>query len=146
MKLDLGGVTARLFWLGMAHTAGDEMIFVEPDSALLSGDLVQNKTVPFMNSGETNIKNWIAILDQLGAMKPRYVVPDHGPLGDGSIIPEYRAFFVDLQKRSLELKRQGISPDDAAKMVTAEFKAKYADWANTNAIGGGVRVLYAESQ
>ncbi len=146
MKLDLGGVTARLFWLGMAHTAGDELIFVEPDSALLSGDLVQNKTVPFMNNGETNIKNWIAILDQLEAMKPRYVVPDHGPIGDGSIIPEYRAFFVDLQKRSLELKRQGISPDDAAKMVTAEFKAKYADWANTNAIGNGVRVIYAESQ
>ena len=30
--LDLGGVSARLFWLGPAHTKGDELIFVEPDS------------------------------------------------------------------------------------------------------------------
>jgi glyoxylase-like metal-dependent hydrolase (beta-lactamase superfamily II) len=146
LKLDLGGVTARLFWLGMAHTAGDEMIFVEPDGALLSGDIVQNKVVPFMNAGETSITNWIAILDQLAARKPRYIVPDHGPLGDSSLIPQYRAFFVDLQNRSLELKRQGTSADDAARMVMAEFKAKYADWGNTNAIANGVRAIYAESR
>jgi glyoxylase-like metal-dependent hydrolase (beta-lactamase superfamily II) len=146
MKLDLGGVTALLFFLGMAHTAGDEMIFVEPDGALLPGDIVQNKTVPFMNMGETNIKNWIEILDKLEALKPRYIVPDHGPLGDGSLILEYRAFFVDLQKRALELKGMGVSVDDAVKMVTDEFKAKHADWGNPNAIGGGVRVLYTKSQ
>src|SRR5581483_9858232 len=29
VKIDLGGVTARLFWLGPAHTKGDELIFVE---------------------------------------------------------------------------------------------------------------------
>jgi len=40
VKLDLGGVTARLFWLGAAHTEGDELIFVEEDSVLLPGDIV----------------------------------------------------------------------------------------------------------
>src|SRR4051812_34757248 len=28
VKIDLGGVTTRLFWLGPAHTRGDELIFV----------------------------------------------------------------------------------------------------------------------
>src|SRR6185437_5284902 len=43
-KLDLGGgVTARLLWYGGAHTKGDELIFVEPDRTLISGDVVQNK-------------------------------------------------------------------------------------------------------
>jgi glyoxylase-like metal-dependent hydrolase (beta-lactamase superfamily II) len=146
LKLDLGGVTARLFWLGKAHTAGDEMIFVEPDGALLPGDIVQNRVVPFMNAGETSINNWIVILGQLEALKPRYIVPDHGPLGDGSLIPEYRAFFVDLRQRALELKRQGAAADDAARIVMAEFKAKYANWSNTNAIANGVRAVYAETQ
>src|ERR1700722_19657271 len=45
-KIDLGGVTARLMWLGPAHTKGDELIFIEPDSALISGDIVQSKLVP----------------------------------------------------------------------------------------------------
>jgi glyoxylase-like metal-dependent hydrolase (beta-lactamase superfamily II) len=46
LKLDLGGVTARLLWLGTAHTKGDELIFVEPDSTLIPGDIVQDKIVP----------------------------------------------------------------------------------------------------
>src|SRR5579885_1994068 len=46
-KLDLGGgVTARLLWFGGAHTKGDELIFVDPDKTLISGDVVQNKVVP----------------------------------------------------------------------------------------------------
>jgi glyoxylase-like metal-dependent hydrolase (beta-lactamase superfamily II) len=147
ITLDLGGVTARLFWLGTAHTIGDELIFVEPDSALIPGDIVQNKQVPFMNAaGEASVRNWIAILDKLEALKPRFVVPDHGTLGDGSLIGKYRGFFVDLQNRALELKRQGTPVDDAARMVTAEFKTKYPDWGNPNNVGNGVRRVYEESQ
>ena len=48
ITLDLGGVAARLLWLGPAHTQGDELIFVEPDSVLISGDIVQDKIVPNM--------------------------------------------------------------------------------------------------
>lgn len=143
VKLDLGGVTARLFWMGAAHTAGDEMIYVEPDGALIPGDIVQNKLVPFTF---VSVKNWIAILDKLEPLKPRFVVPDHGSLGDGSLIAQRRAFFVDLQNRALELKKQGVPVEDAAKMVTAEFRAKYTGWENMNAVGNGVRRVYEESQ
>lgn len=144
VKLDLGGgVTARLFWLGPAHTAGDELIYVEPDRTLIPGDIVQNKMVPFTFS---SVKNWIAILDKMEALKPSFVAPDHGPLGDGSIIGQDRAFFVDLQNHALELKKQGTPVEDAARMVTAEFKAKYAGWDNMNAVGNGVRHVYEESQ
>ena len=44
--VDLGGVTVRLLWFGGAHTKGDELTFVEPDRTLISGDVVQNKTMP----------------------------------------------------------------------------------------------------
>jgi glyoxylase-like metal-dependent hydrolase (beta-lactamase superfamily II) len=47
LRLNLsGGVTARLLWLGAAHTKGDELIFVDPDKTLISGDVVQNKVGP----------------------------------------------------------------------------------------------------
>ena len=45
-KLDLGGVAVRLLWFGGAHTKGDELVFVDPDRTLISGDVVQNKVVP----------------------------------------------------------------------------------------------------
>ena len=144
-KLDLGGVTARLLWLGTGHTKGDELIFVEPDSTLIAGDIVQDKIVPRVNRGEGTPQGWLAILDKIAPLKPRFVVPDHGALGDGSLIAKQRAFMVDLQTRAVALKRQGVSADDAAKQLTAEFKAKYPDWASMELVASFVQSVYAEN-
>jgi len=144
-KLDLGGVTARLLWLGTGHTKGDELIFVEPDSTLIAGDIVQDKIVPRVNRGEGTPQGWLAILDKIAPLKPRYVITDHGALGDGSLIAKQRAFMMDLQTRAVALKRQGVSADDAAKQLTAEFKAKYPDWASMELVASFVQSVYAES-
>src|ERR1700687_2266879 len=82
VKIDLGGVTARLFWLGAAHTQGEELIFVEEDSILIPGDIVQNKLIPGMPDEDASPRSWIAVLDKLAQLKPRFIVPDHGALGD----------------------------------------------------------------
>jgi glyoxylase-like metal-dependent hydrolase (beta-lactamase superfamily II) len=145
ITLDLGGVTARLFWLGPAHTQGDELIMVEPDSVLLPGDIVQDKIVPNMPNADASVKGWLAILDQLEPLKPRLIVPDHGALGDGSLIAKERAFLMELQARSLELKREGKSADEAGKMVTAEFKTKYPDWQTMGPVANVVKRVYAEN-
>lgn len=143
IKLDLGGVNVRLFWLGPAHTDGDEIIFVEQDSTLIPGDIVQNKLVPNLIGDHVSAKSWIAVLDKLGPLKPRVIVPDHGTLGDASLIGQEQAFLVDLRGRALELKRQGKSADEAAQMVAAEFKSKYPDWTG-NAAASDVRKIYME--
>ncbi len=145
ITLDLGGVTARLFWWGPAHTLGDEMILVEQDSVLIPGDIVQDKIVPNIPSADASVKNWLAILDRLEPLKPRFIVPDHGALGDGSLIAKERAFLLDLQARSLELKRQGKSADEAAATVTAEFKTKYPDWQTMGPVANVVKRVYAEN-
>src|SRR5579864_5050209 len=145
-KLDLGGVTARLLWFGAGHTRGDELIFVEPDSTLIPGDIVQDKLVPRVNSGEGTPQGWLAILDKIAPLQPRYVVPDHGALGDGSLIAKERAFIVDLQSRALALKRQGVSANDASRQLLAEFKAKYPDWENMDLVASFVERVYAESE
>jgi glyoxylase-like metal-dependent hydrolase (beta-lactamase superfamily II) len=142
MNLDLGGVTARLFWLGAAHTKGDELIMVQPDSALISGDIVQSKLIPGMPNSDSSPKSWIAILEKLETMKPRLIVPDHGALGDGSLIEKERAFLVDLRNRALELKRQGTSVEEAGQKITAELKTKYPDWTGNPL--NAVRRVYEE--
>src|ERR1700730_10077085 len=40
LKLDLGGVTARVFLVGPGHTRGDTAIYVEEDKVLFTGDVV----------------------------------------------------------------------------------------------------------
>lgn len=146
IKLDLGGVTARLMWLGPAHTQGDELIFIEPDRTLLPGDIVENKLVPSMPNAQASAKGWLAVLDKIAPLEPRYIVPDHGALGDGSLIAQERAFLQDLQTRALELKRQGVSVDDAGPRVEADLKTKYPDWGSLTAIPNAVRRVYAESR
>jgi glyoxylase-like metal-dependent hydrolase (beta-lactamase superfamily II) len=146
VRLDLGGVATRLFWWGPAHTMGDELIFVEGDSVLIPGDIVQDKIVPNLPSADASVKNWLAILDRLEPLQPRFVLPDHGALGDGSLIAKERAFLLELQNRSLELKRQGKSADEAATMVTSEFKKKYSDWQSMGPVANVVKRVYAENQ
>jgi len=144
VKLDLGGVTARLFWLGAAHTKGDELIFVEEDSVLFPGDIVESKLFPMMPNEDATLKGWLAILDKLEPLKPRFIVPDHGMLGEGSLIGRERAILMELQGRALELKRQGTSVEDAGRLLTAEFLAKYPDWGNTGGIPNAVMRVYVE--
>jgi glyoxylase-like metal-dependent hydrolase (beta-lactamase superfamily II) len=146
VKIDLGGVTARLMWFGPGHTQGDELIFIEPDRVLLPGDIVENKLAPNLPMTASSVRGWLAILDKVEPLQPRYIVPDHGSLGDGSLIRQERAFLLDLQARALELKRRGTPVEEAGKQVTAEFKTKYPDWESINAVGNAVRRVYAESQ
>ncbi|HLK49065.1 MAG TPA: MBL fold metallo-hydrolase [Bryobacteraceae bacterium] len=144
LKLDLGGVTARLLWFGQAHTKGDEVIFVEPDSTLVPGDVVQDKLVPRVNPGEGSPKSWLAVLDQIAPLQPRHVLPDHGGLGDGSLVQKERAFIDDLRTRALALKREGVSAPEAGKRLTTEFTAKYAGWGNLNLVPTFVDRVYEE--
>ena len=147
LKLDLGGVTARLFYLGAAHTKGDLLIFIEEDGVLLPGDIVEKDLFPIMPNEDSSVKGWLAILDQLQVLKPRVIVPDHGAaVTDASEIGRERAYLLDLQARGSELKRQGVSVDDAGKQVMSEFHTKYPDWQGAVYIPNEVKRVYEQAQ
>ena len=142
-KIDLGGVTARLLWFGGAHTKGDELTFVEPDRTLVSGDVVQNKVVPNIFGDGGTPSSWLTVLDKLAALNALQVLPDHSAPGDGSMVAAEKKFISDLRNGALELKKKGVTADDAGKQLAIEFKAKYPDWSNMNVVGF-VRSIYAE--
>jgi len=146
-KLDLGGVTARMFWIGPAHTKGDELTFVEDDGVLIPGDIVQKGIFPIMPNPDASIKGWLAILDNVDALHPKFIVPDHGAaIVDASQIATQRSYLMALQSRAMELKKQGVSAEDAGKTITVELKAKYPDWPNPNNVAGEVARAYEQSQ
>jgi glyoxylase-like metal-dependent hydrolase (beta-lactamase superfamily II) len=87
-RVDLGGVTARLLWFGEAHTKGDELIFVDPDRTLISGDVVQNKTMPNIADDGGTPSSWIEVVDKIAALEAAHVLPDHSAPGDGSMVAE----------------------------------------------------------
>jgi glyoxylase-like metal-dependent hydrolase (beta-lactamase superfamily II) len=144
-KIDLGGVTARLLWLGEAHTKGDELTFVEPDRTLISGDVVQNKTMPNIFGDGGTPTTWLAVVDKIAALPVAHVLPDHSAPGDGSLVAAERSLIAEIRTRSLALKSQGVSADDAGKQVGAELKKQHPDWPDTNA-AAFVKSVYSDPQ
>jgi glyoxylase-like metal-dependent hydrolase (beta-lactamase superfamily II) len=143
-KLDLGGgVKVRLLWFGGAHTKGDELVFVEPDKTLISGDVVQNKAVPRISVDGGTPASWIAVLEKVQGLGALHVLPDHSPIGDGSLVASERGYIVDLRSRALDLKRQGISASEAGERLAEDFKSRYPDWSGAS-VAAFVQNVYAE--
>src|SRR5450755_3044080 len=128
--VDLGGVTARLLWLGGAHTKGDELTFVEPDRTLIAGDVVQNKTMPNIFGDGGTPASWLAVVDKVAALNAAHVLPDHSAPGDGSLVTAERDLISGIRTRALALKRQNVSAADAGTRISAELKASHPDWSN----------------
>jgi len=144
-KLDLGGVTVRLLWLGPAHTRGDEFVFVDEDGVLFTGDAVINRFFPIFPDADASGKNWLSILDKLDALHPRIIVPGHGEVGEASLIATERDYLKAVQQRVAELKGQGKSAEESAKLLTVEFRAKYPTWENPGWITDAVERFYSEA-
>jgi glyoxylase-like metal-dependent hydrolase (beta-lactamase superfamily II) len=142
-KLDLGGgVHVRLLWFGGAHTKGDELTFVEPDKTLISGDVVQNNVVPNIYGEGGTPSTWLAVLAKVQSLGARHVLPDHSAPGSGALVAEERALIVELRMRALNLKRQGVSVDEAGQRLTDEYKTRFAE--SIKSVAGFVSRIYAE--
>lgn len=142
--LDLGGVHARLLWYGAAHTRGDEIVYVPEDRLIVPGDVVQNRISPNIICQSCSPRQWVAVVDQIAKLKPERVIPDHGDLGDGSLVGQERGFLAALDKRAMELKAQGVPAEAAGKQIQAEFEKTYAGWQGLGNIPQSVQRAYAD--
>jgi len=145
-RLDLGGVHVRLLWRGpdAMHTRGDTMVFVEEDRVLFTGDVVMSQR--FLAAQNTSsLVTWIAVLDELTALKPAHVVPSHGKLGDATLIARDRAFIQAVRERVGAVKSEGKSIDDAVAAVVAEVAPQYPEFGNPTNAGAVARAAYAET-
>lgn len=138
-----GGVKAQLLWFGGAHTKGDELTLVEPDHTLISGDVVQNKVIPFIFGDGGTPTSWLAVLDKVAKLNVAHVLPDHSPPGNGSLVAAERELIATIRTQALALKHRGVPVTDAGKQVSALLKKLHPDWPDTNA-AGFVRSVYAD--
>lgn len=141
--IDLGGVRVRCLLVGPTHTRGDTGFFVEPDGVLFAGDVVMNESFVAATAA-SSMKAWLAAFDTFEKLAPRTIVPAHGAVGPGSLIPANRAIMQAVRTRTLALKGEGRSADETAKLVQAEMQAQHPDWPRANGVAAASRSAYAE--
>jgi cyclase len=83
-QLGEGDRAAQIVYLGHpAHTTGDLVVYLPKERILFTGDVVTNKSVPWMLDAGMSIKGWMASVDSI--MSPRFdadsLVPGHGEIG-----------------------------------------------------------------
>ena len=95
----------------------DLVVFVPKAGVLFAGDLVFRGRIPFV--GQADSQNWIASLARLIALRPRLMVPGHGPASDMPMadLQLTRDYLVHLRK-SMREAAENLEPFEDAYAKT----------------------------
>jgi cyclase len=129
LELDIGGRRVELIEVGPAHTPGDLIVHVPDEKVVFAADLMFVGVTPIMWVGP--VENWLAGLDRISALRPKAVVPGHGPLTDLDGVGAIRSYWEFVAPAVRERLRAGMDPAAAARDIlrSAEFASQpFAGW------------------
>jgi glyoxylase-like metal-dependent hydrolase (beta-lactamase superfamily II) len=147
-EIGLGGITAQLRTYGLAHTRGDQIVFVPEHRVLFTGDLVESRCFaifPWFPPDDADVDGdrWIAVLQELERLGPEIVVPGHGELGGVEVVTTAREYLELLRRETRRLADEGGSEDEVAAELDRSMRALHPDWAQPEWIAFGARCFYA---
>lgn len=146
-RLDLGGKTVLMKTWGMAHTGGDQVVFVEEDKVLFTGDLAEESTFPifpWFPPGDVDIdpENWLRALEDCLALEPAVVVPGHGEVGGPEILAAVRGYIRDVQARVTAAGPK--SEDELVAELAPQIRADHPGWHFPEWIDFAIRTFSAK--
>lgn len=95
------------------------------------------------NVGNATVRQWMTSMDVFETLKPKRIVPSHGPMGGTELITTYKTLFQAVQSRAAELKKQGRTVDEATTTISSELQAKYPNGGAR--LNGTIRAAYNEA-
>jgi len=105
----MGDLTFEVRHLGPAHAPGDSIMLVKELGVLFSGDVIYKGRIPFLDSPETDVRNWLKGLSYLTDLKPAptSIIPGHGGVGKDvsrslGFTKKYLEFVVEAMKFGLQ--------------------------------------------
>jgi glyoxylase-like metal-dependent hydrolase (beta-lactamase superfamily II) len=145
--LDLGGRTAQLRTWGLAHSRGDQIVFLPEERVLFTGDLVEERCFaifPWFPPDDVDVDGdrWIAVLQQLERLEAAIVVSGHGEAGGVETIVAAREYIELLRAETRRLAGEGRSEDEVAAELDGSMRALHPDWAQPEWIDFGARCFY----
>ncbi len=148
-ELELGGRRVELLTWGLAHTRGDQVVWLPEERILFTGDLVENRffsIFPYFPPDDADVDGslWIEVLERLEQLEPEIVVPGHGEVGGAGLITAAREYLTLLRAETRRLAGEGVPVDEIAATLEPELRSRYPDWEAPEWIAFGVRCYHAE--
>ena len=91
---EFGGVQVEILFSGNSHSPGDIVFWLPQKSVLLTGDTLYTKRPPA--TFDAQVKQWVVFLDEMAGLKPKAVIPGHGPVSDVSGLTNLHDYFHTL--------------------------------------------------
>ncbi len=114
---DDGKHRVELLHFGVAHTHGDGWAWLPKEKILFTGDACVNG--PFNYTGDGNTEEWVKTLEAVRKLGAKVVCPGHGAMGDGSVLADQQAFFVELRK---QVKKYARKKPEEVKAATETIR------------------------
>jgi len=113
MTLYRGSREIQIRFLGRGHTAGDVVVYLPNEKVVMTGDFL---TSGLSNMSDSFPEEWVASLDALKKLDFDTVLPGHGDaFTDKAKIDYFQAYLRDVWSEVSQLKKQGVSVEEAAK-------------------------------
>ena len=139
MSMFRGSREIQLLFLGRGHTGGDTVVYLPKEKIVATGDLVVG-SLPFMFMGDGFVNEWPDTMEKILQIDFDTIIPGHGdPFTDKERIRKYQSYLRDLWKQAGDLKKQGVTSDEAAKKV--DLTSHKADFPNLTAPGVDPRAM-----
>jgi glyoxylase-like metal-dependent hydrolase (beta-lactamase superfamily II) len=132
-SIDLGGRTVELRTWGLAHTGGDQVVWLPKERILFAGDLAEERIFPIFpwfppNDADIDGARWAQVLGELIAWNPAIVVPGHGDIGGAEILKAVRDYMLDLGRRVAVERKAGKDADAIVASLGPKVRAEHPDW------------------
>jgi glyoxylase-like metal-dependent hydrolase (beta-lactamase superfamily II) len=142
--LDLGGRTVELRTFGLAHTGGDQVVWLPQERILFVGDLAEERIFPIFpwfppSDADIDGANWVQVLNDLARLDPAIVAPGHGDIGGVEILNAVRDYMVDLEKRVAAERASGKGADVIVADLAPKIRAEHPDWSAPGWIDFAIR-------
>lgn len=102
-----------------AHSPGDLALWLPGAEVLLAGDLCSNGVCPLALPGHACISSWIEALERCLALRPKVVIPGHGPPSDQGTLRNLHESLVSVAALGVEVSRGRLSTDEALLQTAA---------------------------
>ena len=145
MTLRLGGKTIELLYVDDPYNPGDIAVWLPESGVMHAGFVGYIDRHPDIRPDYSHGTTWgmLRQLEVFSALKPRVMIPAHGPLGDVKDLHALTDYLLLARRKVLAMMQQGLSLDEIVKQFHMN---EYKGWDRESHFAWLAETLHRELQ